>query len=70
MRIPFMIRWPGKIKPRQDDLLFSSLDMCPTLLELMGCGDEIREDVDGVSYAGQFLGDKVAVVYVGGCEES
>ena len=57
MRIPFMIRWPGKIKPRQDDLLFSSLDMCPTLLELMGCGDEIREDVDGVSYAGQFSGE-------------
>ena len=57
MRIPFMIRWPGKIKPRQDDLLFSSLDMCPTLLELMGLGDEIREDVDGVSYAGQFSGE-------------
>ena len=56
MRIPFMIRWTGKIKPRQDDLLFSSLDMCPTLLELMGLGDEIREDVDGVSYAGHFLG--------------
>lgn len=56
MRIPFMVRYPGKIKPRQDDLLFSSLDMCPTLLDLMGFGHEIGKDVDGKSYAGEFLG--------------
>ncbi|MCP4450036.1 MAG: sulfatase [Planctomycetes bacterium] len=56
MRIPFMIRWPGKITPGQDDLLFSALDLCPTLLDLMGFGDEISQDVDGKSYAREFLG--------------
>lgn len=56
MRVPFMIRWPGRIKPRRDDLLFSSLDLCPTMLDLMGFGGDIGKDVDGKSYAGQFLG--------------
>ncbi|MBN2512018.1 MAG: sulfatase [Sedimentisphaerales bacterium] len=55
MRIPFLIRWPGKIQPRQDDLLFSSLDICPTLLDLAGCKQDILNDVDGISYAGQFM---------------
>jgi len=58
MRIPFIIRWPGKIKPRQDDLLFSSLDMCPTMLGLMGLEHAIGKDVDGKSYAREFLGHK------------
>ena len=56
MRIPFMARWPGKIRASQDDLLFSSLDMCPTLLDLMGFEEQIPEDVDGKSYAREFLG--------------
>jgi arylsulfatase A-like enzyme len=60
MRIPFIIRWPGQIQARQDDLLFSSLDMCPTLLDLMGFDREIGKDVDGKSYAGEFLGRKGA----------
>lgn len=58
MRIPFMIRWPGKIAPGQDDLLFSSLDFCPTLLDLMGFEDKIGEDVDGKSFASELLGQK------------
>jgi len=58
VRIPFIARWPGKIKPRQDDLLFSSLDMCPTLLDLLGFGRDIGEDVDGKTYAKAFLGQK------------
>ena len=58
MRIPFMIRWPGKIAPGQDDLLFSSLDFCPTLLDLMGFEDQIGQDVDGKSFAKEFLGHK------------
>jgi arylsulfatase A-like enzyme len=54
MRIPFLIRWPGKVKPRKDDLLFSGLDMCPTLLDLAGFKRDIPDDVDGTSYAAQF----------------
>ena len=55
MRVPFMIRWPGKIKPRMDDLLISSPDIFPTLLDLMGFGDDIPEDVEGISHASLIL---------------
>jgi arylsulfatase A-like enzyme len=51
MRVPFMVRWPGKIKPRTDGLLLSSPDIYPTLLDLMGFRDTVPEDVEGVSHA-------------------
>jgi len=56
MRIPFMIRWPGKIEPKHDDLLLSVPDLYPTLMELMGMEDKIPETVEGVSFADIFLG--------------
>lgn len=34
--IPFIIRWPGKIPARRDNLLLSPADMMPSLLGLMG----------------------------------
>jgi N-acetylglucosamine-6-sulfatase len=55
MRVPFMIRWPGRISPRSDDLLLSSPDIHPTLLELMGFGGDIAPDVEGVSRASILL---------------
>lgn len=37
IRIPFIIRWPGKIKPNtRTDVLFNSVDVMPTLLALCG----------------------------------
>jgi len=51
MRVPFIIRWPGKIKPRQDELLISSADIYPTLMELMGFKNDIPACVDGTSHA-------------------
>jgi arylsulfatase A-like enzyme len=36
MRVPFIIRWTGTLAPRTDDLLLSTPDIHPTLLELMG----------------------------------
>jgi len=51
MRIPFLIRWPGRIRPRRDDLLLSSVDIYPTLLELMGLADRIPDEVSGTSHA-------------------
>ncbi len=58
MRIPFLIRYPGKITPRQDDLLLSALDIYPTLLDLMGLGSDIPKQVDGTSYAKLFTTGK------------
>ncbi len=55
MRIPFLIRWPGKIRPRSDDLLISIPDIYPTLLEIMGFGEKIPSDVEGKSHASLFL---------------
>lgn len=58
MRIPFIIRWSGRIKPRQDDLLLSVGDMYPTLMELMGVGQELPAGLEGDSYAKLFLGGR------------
>lgn len=52
MRIPFLLRWPGTIQPRHDDLLFSSPDIYPTLMDLMGFSGSIPGDVQGRSHAG------------------
>lgn len=36
-RIPLIVRWPGKIKPKQvHDCLVSSVDLAPTILDLAG----------------------------------
>lgn len=51
LRIPLMIRWPGRIAARRDDLLVSVPDFYPTLMELMGLGEEIPKEVEGVSHA-------------------
>ena len=52
--VPFLLRWPGQIKPRRDDLLLSTPDICPTLLDLMGFADQIPESVQGSSHATLF----------------
>jgi len=51
MRIPLLIRFPGQLRPRQEDLLISVPDLYPTLLELMGLGRKIPHHVEGVSHA-------------------
>ena len=56
MRVPFLIRWPGHIPARRDDLLLSVPDLHPTLLELMGLEDEIAADIQGTSHAALFRG--------------
>uniref|UniRef100_UPI00114D3E0F Chondroitin sulfate/dermatan sulfate 4-O-endosulfatase protein n=1 Tax=Vibrio sp. FC509 TaxID=1540143 RepID=UPI00114D3E0F len=51
MRIPMMFRWPGKLTPRQDDLLFSAPDIYPTLFGLMGLEELIPDTVEGTNFA-------------------
>jgi len=55
MRIPFLIRWPKHIEPRQDDLLMSYTDIYPTLLGLLGLDKKIPATVDGLDYSRIFL---------------
>lgn len=56
VRVPFVIRWPGRIPSRRDDLLLSAPDIYPTLLDLMGFADDIPPSVEGTSYAQIFQG--------------
>jgi len=36
LRIPFLVRWPGKLEPHVNDSLFSVLDVFPTSCGLLG----------------------------------
>ena len=57
LRIPFIARWPGKIKPGQvSDLLFYQIDVLPTLVELTGANQP--SEVDGLSILPSLLGEK------------
>lgn len=58
LRIPFIARWPGKIKPGMvSDLLCWQVDMLPTLTELAGV--EVPDDADGLSILPELLGQGV-----------
>ncbi len=56
VRVPFIVRWPGRIPVRRDDLLLSAPDIYPTLIDLLGFGAETPADVEGTSYAPIFCG--------------
>lgn len=55
MNIPFIVRYPGKIKPHVDSLLLSSPDIMPTLLGLAGRSRDIPRTVQGKDYSALFL---------------
>ncbi len=56
IRVPFIIRWPGRIPHRRDDLLLSAPDLYPTLMNLMDLDEDIPETVEGSNYADILLG--------------
>ncbi len=57
LRIPFIVRWPGKIAPNQtSDLLFNQVDILPTLAELTQT--QAPSDIDGLSILPELLGPK------------
>ncbi len=56
VRVPLLVRWPGVIEPRREDLLISVPDIGPTLLELMGLRASIPKDIEGRSHAKGLLG--------------
>ena len=57
LRIPSLVRWPGKIKPSVSDLVWYQPDIFPTLAELTK-GDA-PDDLDGISILPEILGEKV-----------
>jgi arylsulfatase A len=59
LRVPFIVRWPGKIKPRQvSDQLGYFADLLPTLAEFAGVS--APTNTDGLSLLPTLLGEKTA----------
>jgi arylsulfatase A-like enzyme len=57
IRVPLLVRWPGKVKPaRVSDHLSGFWDFLPTAAELAGV--EIPENIDGISFLPSLLGKK------------
>ena len=54
IRIPFLARWPGRIKPGVCDEVLAFWDMPPTFAELLG--QPAPAGIDGVSVLGAMLG--------------
>jgi N-acetylglucosamine-6-sulfatase len=50
VRIPLLIRWPGRIRARRDEALVSVPDMMPSLLGLMGYAADIPAGVEGTNF--------------------
>jgi len=61
VRVPLIVRWPGRIEPGSvSDALVSSPDLYPTLLELAGLSKKPEAHVDGHSFAEALRGDDYA----------
>ncbi len=45
--VPFLIRYPEKIRPRVDSTLLSTIDIMPTLLSMAGLEADIPESAEG-----------------------
>jgi arylsulfatase len=54
IRVPFLARWPGKIKPGVSDLVCGAQDVLPTLCELAGAA--VPKKCDGISLVPTLLG--------------
>lgn len=46
-QVPLLIRYPEKLRPRETDMLISTVDLMPTLLTMMGLKSAIPEDIRG-----------------------
>lgn len=55
--VPFMIRWPGRIKPKNEAMVLSNLNIMPTLLGLLEL--PIPEAVEGEDYSDVLRGKAV-----------
>ena len=59
LNIPFLVRYPGRVPHRVDDLLLSTPDIMPTLLGLAGLGERVPASVEGRDYSAVLRQDAV-----------
>ena len=61
LKVPFVVRWPGVIKPNTvSNTMLSFVDVLPTLLDIAGVVD-IPNDIDGKSFKKTLKGDESQV---------
>ena len=56
--IPFILRYPGRLKPGVNDLMLGATDIMPTLLGLLGIEEGLPETVKGKDYSQGILTGK------------
>jgi arylsulfatase A-like enzyme len=49
VRVPWIVRWPGRVPPGTTDVPIISVDLFPTLVELSGGKAPEKQSLDGVS---------------------
>jgi arylsulfatase A-like enzyme len=49
VRVPWIVRWPGKVPAGVTDTPIISVDLLPTLIELSGARPPVNQPLDGVS---------------------
>ncbi|MDE0937572.1 MAG: sulfatase-like hydrolase/transferase [Mariniblastus sp.] len=54
IRVPFLVRWPDKIKPSVNNMPVVAIDLYPTMLELAGVED-FAAHLDGYEFDGESL---------------
>jgi arylsulfatase A-like enzyme len=57
-RVPFVVRWPGRIKPGTSKALVSQIDFLASFASLAGSADRIATDVDSRNHLPALLGDE------------
>jgi arylsulfatase len=58
IRVPMIVRWPGKITPGTvSDQIGAFQDILPTLLDITGGTEIIPQNIDGISLKPTFTGD-------------
>ena len=53
-----MIRWPGKIEPRESNEMFSTMDFMPTFARIVGADMPDDRPIDGVDQLDFLLGSQ------------
>ena len=61
MNVPFILRYPGHIAPRVDNLMLSTPDIMPTMLGMVGLHDSIPQGLHGKDYSRLFFDASAAV---------
>jgi len=52
IRVPFFVRWPGRLAPRKTDRIAAQIDVMPTILEVCGVKVPAGLKIDGKSLLG------------------